>query len=95
MHIEGMPGCCTAAILYSFGEHGEKSEVNPERIKEFVASVAKPEYHGTELVSNAKRCIFAISVNPNNIRQLQTAGFKIRDKYEGIQGMVHILTLHD
>jgi hypothetical protein len=99
--IENMPGCCTSAILFGFGEHMEASEVTTERILELVHSKAKPRVamsqhtEQMEIIENGKRCVFAISVDPKNIRVLKAAGFKEVDHYEGIQGTVHILTLHD
>jgi hypothetical protein len=97
--IDNIPSCCTSAILHGFGEHDEPSEVTVEKIRKLVLSKAKPRYgvenDNTVLLENGKRCIFAISVNPANIRILKEAGFKVVDKYEGVQGLVHILTLHD
>jgi len=94
MRIENMPGCCTSAILFSFGEHGEESEVTLDEINRLCTSKASPQYRDEMMVDNGKRCIFAISVDPQNIALLKEAGFKVVDIYEGIQGKVHILTCH-
>jgi hypothetical protein len=95
MQIENMPFCCTSAILGSFGEHGEKSLVSVDEIQRLVKTkmFAARDSHG-QVVDNAKRCIFAISVDPKNIRLLNAAGFRTVDSYRGIQGEVHIMTLH-
>lgn len=99
MKIQNMPYCCTSAVLGSLGEHGEPSVVTVDTIKELVGMKAQPVYEDAKgeriLVDNGKRCIFATSVDPRNIMQLKAAGFKEVDSYEGIQGTVHILTLHD
>jgi hypothetical protein len=93
--IDRMPGCCTSAILYSFGEHGEESEVTVEKILDLIEPVVDSHYDSRmKLIENGKRCIFAISVDPKNIKLLTEAGFKVIDKYEGVQGMVHIMTMH-
>lgn len=95
MRIENMPGCCTSAVLFSFGEHGEYSNVTVENIHELVLSKVMEEHdlHG-QLIDVPKRCIFAMSVDPTNIAILKEAGFKVVDEYDGEQGKVHILTLH-
>lgn len=94
MQIENMPFCCTSAILGSFGEHGEASVVTVDEIKRLIQTKSRPRWNGEKLVENGKRCIFAISVDPKNIRLLLKAGFNVIDKYEGVQGDVHILTFH-
>lgn len=95
MRIENMPFCCTSAILGSFGEHGEPSLVSVEEVKRLVNTKMHVERDlGGNMIDGAKRCVFAISVDPKNIRILKAAGFKEVDSYEGIQGTVRILTLH-
>lgn len=96
--IEGMPGCCTSAILHSFGEHGEDSEVTPEKITKLIESMTDPIFMWRrgrkECVNPGRRCFFAISVSPDNIKIFTDYGFKIIDTYEGEQGTVHIMTFH-
>lgn len=96
MEILDMPFCCTSAILGSFGEHGEPSVVTVDEIKRLVASkkIPKVDRDTGELVENAKRCVFAISVDRRNINTLKEAGFHVVDIYPGVQGLVHVLTLH-
>ena len=95
MQIENMPFCCTSAIIGSFGEHGEKSLVSVDEIKRLVQTKMFQRYnYEGEVIDGAKRCVFAISVDPKNIRLLQRAGFKVVDHYPGIQGEVFILTFH-
>lgn len=98
MIIENVPWCCTAAILASFGEHGEPSEVTLEEIRRLTGQKRKEVYeeiHGHRiLIDGAKRIVIAFSVDPANIKMLEEAGFKVVDKYKGIQGTVHLLTLH-
>lgn len=95
MRIENMPFCCTSAILGSFGEHGEASLVNADEIKRLVDTKMRAlRDHEGQLIDNGKRCIFAISVDPVNIRILEEYGFHTVDTYAGIQGQVHVLTLH-
>lgn len=94
MHIENMPFCCTSAIIGSFGEHGEESIVTVDEIKRLVERKRHPVYRGDEIINNGKRCVFAISVDPVNIAILRQAGFRDVDSYPGIQGRVHIMTLH-
>jgi hypothetical protein len=101
MYIEGMPGCCTSAILYGFGEHGEQSEMYAkslteaqkiESIRRHVESQLEVVDLGGKTQSGHKRCVFAISVDPANIRLLMKAGFEEIHSYEGVQGTVHVLT---
>lgn len=94
MFVENMPFCCTSSVLGSFGEHGEPSVVSVEEIKRLVAKEFPVRDLGGVEQGGHKRCVFAISVDPKNIRLLLKAGFKEVDHYEGIQGTVHILTLH-
>ncbi len=95
MIIENMPGCCTSAILFSLGEHGEKSLVTVEEVKLLVATKTRTMRDPKgEVIVMGKKCIFAISVDPKNIRVLEKAGFRVIDSYRGVQGIVHILTLH-
>ena len=95
MEIRNMPFCCTSAILGSFGEHGEASVVNVAEINRLVETKKSAFRDASgEIIDNGKRCIFAISVDPKNIRMLLKAGFQIIDHYPGIQGEVFILTLH-
>jgi hypothetical protein len=94
MYMENFPGCCTSAVLYSFGEHGEKSYVTVDEINRLLQQELHVRDLGGNMINGHKRCIFAISVDPKNIRILRDAGFKVIDTYEGIQGLVHIMTLH-
>lgn len=96
MQIENMPFCCTSAIIGMFGEHGEQSFVSVEEVKRLIATKRNEvrDSETGELLANGKRCVFAISVDPKNIRILRTAGFHIVDHYEGVQGRVYILTFH-
>lgn len=103
MNMENFPGCCTSAILYSFGEHGEKSELNAKHLSEHdkIEAIKKMVDQELGVVDQGgverhghKRCVFAISVDPVNIRRLLHAGFNIVDHYPGIQGEVHIMTFH-
>jgi hypothetical protein len=94
MEIVNVPGCCTAALLYSFGEHGEPSLVTVAEIKKMVQRELGYGDPDSLIPVAHKRCIFAISVDPRNIRLLKAAGFRTVDLYEGVQGRVHIMTLH-
>jgi hypothetical protein len=95
MHIENMPFCCTSVILGSFGEHGEESLVTVEEIHRLISKKLRVERDlEGRMIDGAKRCVFAISVDPENIRLLRQAGFKVVDHYTGIQGEVYILTFH-
>jgi len=95
MRLADMPFCCTAAVLGSLGEHGEPSVVTVKEIQRLASYVlpAKRDLGGG-MRGGHKRIVFAISVDPENIKMLQEAGFKIVDHYPGIQGEVFILTLH-
>jgi hypothetical protein len=92
--MEHIPGCCTSAILFGFGEHGEPSEVTQEKIKKMVNRELEVVDLGGEVRGGYMKCIFAISVDPANVAILKAAGFKVVDEYEGIQGRVRIMTLH-
>lgn len=81
MHIDNLPGCCTSAVLFSFGEHGEPSEVSVARIHE-LCTVKQRE---------GKRCVLATSIDKANVRMLRLAGFKEISSYPGIQGRVRIM----
>ncbi len=94
MLVEHFPFCCTAAVLGSFGEHGEESEVSVEKIKELVHQTTRPVRDLGGRVVGEKRIVFAVSVDPKNVAMLKEAGFKVVDSYNGIQGRVHVLTLH-
>lgn len=98
MFIDDVPACCTSAIIYSFGEHGEESEVTVEKIKELIATKTTPQYrifnNRRELAETPKLNIIAFSVDPKNIAILLEAGFKDVDSYDGVQGKVHLLTFH-
>jgi len=92
--MEHIPGCCTSAILFGFGEHGEPSEVTREKIRKMVNRELEVIDLGGEVRGGHMRCIFAISVDPVNVAVLKEEGFKEVDAYDGIQGRVHIMTLH-
>lgn len=98
--IEEIPGCCTSAIIYGFGEHGEDHETTVDHVRKLVESKMRPVYATRRdgenvLVENGKKCFFAISINPKTIKMLkEDLGFKEVDHYRGVQGEVHILTLH-
>lgn len=94
MLIENMPFCCTSAVLGSLGEHGEPSVVTVEEIRRLVDAELRVFNLSGKLREERKRCVLAISVDPKNIRTLLQAGFKIVDRYKGIQGIVHIMTFH-
>lgn len=94
MKMENFPFCCTSAILGSFGEHGEESLVNVEEIKKMAKSELGYGDPDSEFPNAHKRCIFAISVDPKNIRMLKAAGFRVIDTYQGVQGRVHVMTMH-
>lgn len=94
MYLENMPFCCTSAVLGSFGEHGEPSIVTVEEVKRLLKKNLDVVDLGGVLQGGHKRCVFAISVDPKNIRVLLKAGFREIDSYQGIQGIVRIFSLH-
>lgn len=95
MFVENMPFCCTASVLGSFGEHGEPSDVSVAKIRELCEKEFPVIDQGGVERGGHKRVVFAISVDPANITQLLKAGFKVIDKYQGIQGLVHVMSLHN
>jgi hypothetical protein len=102
--LENFPGCCTSAILFSLGEHNEKSEMydpnmsEADKINKIKQMVTAEMNGGIDLggaqIEGHKRCVFAISVDPANVRLLKKCGFRIVDTYPGIQGLCRIMTLH-
>jgi hypothetical protein len=102
MELAHMPGCCTSAILYSFGEHQELSELTNHELTdeekiEAIKVMTGQKLFGQDLAGNEighMRCIFAISVDPKHVKLLKAAGFRVVDAYKGIQGRVNIMTLH-
>jgi hypothetical protein len=94
MEVKGMPFCCTSLVIGMFGEHGEESLVTPKEIKEMLEPWRYPLYEGKEVIDNAKHCIMATAVDPKNIKLLRNYGFKVVDRYQGVQGIVHVMTLH-
>lgn len=95
MLISNFPFCCTSAVLGSFGEHGEPSLVSVKEIQRMVKQeLASFQDLGGHARGGHARCIFATTIDPKNLEMLLAAGFKEVDQYTGIQGIVHILTLH-
>lgn len=81
MRIENFPGCCTSAVLYSFGEHGEPTDISVARINELCTLKQR----------EGKRCVLATSVSKANASLLRQAGFREISSYPGIQGRVRIM----
>lgn len=92
MRVAPFPGCCTSAVIYSFGEHGEETDISPEKIKAYMKPWQKAEKddHGN-IVDQVKLTWFATSVNTHNIALLEAAGFRTVATYPGEQGLVHVM----
>jgi hypothetical protein len=101
MQITNMPGCCTSAIIHNFGEHGEEAEVTVKNIERLLATKTKAKFdENGQLRENGKHCFFAITcseipgIGVRNLNTLKAVGFREVDSYQGVQGKIHILTLH-